>query len=127
MVCYVHTENSCLAEVRRKFKGKLSCGSEGMAFYTHEELAATTEKNNWNYYVPLKETFQINATACLPEPTSAEADPLIDFLTHEQNFRANAEQELFSSLMEMIESLAFTDDSGEKFVTGENAVVIIDK
>ena len=127
VVCYVHTENSYLAKVGKKFKRKLSCGSEVMAFYTHEELAAIAEKNSWNCSVPLKEKFQINVTACLEEPTSAEADPLIDFLTHQQNFRANAEQELFNSWLEMTESLAFTDDSGEKFVTGKNAVVIIYK
>lgn len=127
VVCYVHTENSYLGKVSKKFKGKLSCGSEVMAFYTHEELAAIAEKNSWNYCVPLKEKYQINVTACLLKQTSAESDPLIDFLSHQQNFRANAEQELFNSWMEMTESLAFTDDNDEKFVAGENAVVIINK
>ena len=127
VVCYVHTENSYLAKVSKRFKGKLSCGSERTSFCTHEELAAIAEENSWNYCVPLKENFQINVTPCLTEPTSAEADPLIDFLTHEQSFRANAEQELFNSWMELIESLAFTDDRGEKFVKGESSVVIIYK
>lgn len=75
----------------------------------------------------MKEQFQINVTACLREPLTSEVDPLIDFLTQQQNFRANAEQELFNSVIEMIDSLAFTNDSGEKFVKGENTAVIIYK
>jgi len=119
VVCFVNAENSYFAKVGKKFKGKLSCALE--------ELVATAEKNSWNYYVPLKEKYHINVTACLREPTSAEADSLIDFLTHVQNFPANAEQELFNSWLEMAVSLAFTDESGEKLVTGENAVVIMYK
>ena len=126
VVCFVHTENSYLAKLSKNFKGRLSCGSEVLSFYTDEEIATIAKKNGWKYCVPLKEKFQTNVTACLQEPSS-ETDPLIDFLTQEQNFRANAEQELLNSWMEMIESLAFTDSNGEKFVTGENAVVIISK
>ncbi|XP_078380810.1 histamine N-methyltransferase-like [Oculina patagonica] len=126
IVCFVHTEDSFHAKLSKTFKGKLSCASGAMSFYTHQDLTAIAEKNGWQYCVPVKEQFQINVTTCLREPTSRD-DPLIDFLTHQQNFRASAEQELFSSVMKMIDSLAFTNDSGEKFVKGENAVVVIYK
>lgn len=126
MVCYVQTEDSYFAKVSKKFKGKLSCSSEAMSYYTDQELAAIAEKNGWKYCVPVKGQFQIDVTACLRERTS-ENDPLIDFLTQQQNFRGNAEQKLFNSVMEMIDSLAFTKDNGEKFVKGENAAVIIYK
>jgi len=127
MVGYVQTEDSYFAKVSKKFKGKLSCGSEVMSFYTNQEVAAIAEENAWRYCIPVKEQFHINVTPCLREPTSPEADRLIDFLTQTQNFRANAEQELFNSWIEMIESLAFADDSGEKCIKVEAAAVIIHK
>lgn len=97
-----------------------------MSFYTHQDLTAIADKYGWKYCVPVKQPFQINVTTCLGDPASKD-DPLIDFLIHQQNFRANAEQELFNSVMEMIDSLAFTNESGEKFVKGENAAVVMYK
>ena len=128
MVGYVQTEDSYFGKVSKSFKGKLSCGSEAMSFYTNQEVAAIAEKNAWRYSMPVKEQFHINVTACLREPTPSEADLLyIDFLTQQQKLRANAEQELFKSWVEMIGSLVFADDSGEKFVKVEAAAVIIHK
>jgi len=127
MVGYVQTEDSYFAKVSKSFKGKLSCGSDAMSFYTNQEVAAIAEKNAWRYSMPVKEEFHINVTACLREPTPPEADLRIDFLTQQQKFRANAEQELFKSWIEMIGSLAFADDSGEKFVKVEAAAAIIHK
>ena len=75
----------------------------------------------------MKEKLEIDVTACLRHPVSPEADPLLDFLTQQQNFRAQAEQELFNSVMEMIDSLAFINDNGGKNVTAECAAVIIYK
>ncbi|XP_078350244.1 histamine N-methyltransferase-like [Oculina patagonica] len=126
IICFVQTEESYFAKVSKTFKGSLSCGSEVMSYYTDQDLTAIAEKYGWKYCVPVRKQFQINVTACLHEPTS-EVDPLIDFLTQQQNFRANAERELFNSVMEMIDSLAFTNDSGEKFVKAENTAVIIYK
>lgn len=127
IICFVQTEESYFAKASKKFQGKLSCGSEVMSYYTDQDLIAIAKKYGWKYCVPVKEQFQINVTACLREPLTSEVDPLIDFLTQQQNFRANAKQELFNSVMEMIDSLAFTNDSGEKFVKGENTAVIIYK
>lgn len=126
IVCFVQTEDSHFAKVSKKFKGKLSCASKVMAFCTDQELTAIAEKCGWNYCVPKKEQFEINVTACLREST-VEGDLLIDFLTQQQNFRASADQALFNSVMEMIESKASKNDSGEMFVKGENAAVIIYK
>lgn len=125
IIYFVHTEESFHVKVSKSFKGKLSCGSEAMCFYMDLDLISVAEKYGWKYCVPVKQQFHINVTTCLREPTSKD-EPLIDFLTYQQNFRANAE-ELFNSVMEMIDSLAFTNDSGEKFIKGENAAVIIYK
>lgn len=127
MACYVQTEDSYFAQLSKKFKGKLSCGSEVMSFYTDREVATIAEKNGWKYSVAVKEKFEIDVTACLQQPMSPEADPLLDFLTQQQNFRAHAKQELFNSVMEMIDSLAFKNDNGGKNVKAECAAVIIYK
>lgn len=126
VICFVKTEDSYFAKASKAFKGKLSLGSEVMAYYTDQDLIAIAEKHGWKYCVPLKQQFRINVTPFFQERTS-DGDPLMDFLTHQQNFRVNAEQELFNSWMELIDSLAFTNDSGEKFIKGENAAVIIYK
>ena len=38
IACYVQTEDSYFAKLSKKFKGKLSCGSEVMSFYTDREV-----------------------------------------------------------------------------------------
>ena len=126
VICFVKTEDSYFAEASKAFKGKLSLGSEVMAYYTDQDLIAIAEKYGWKYCVPAKQQFHINVTPFFQEQTS-DGDPLMDFLTHQQNFRANAEQELFNSWIDFIDSLAFTNESGEKLIKGENAAVIIYK
>ena len=127
IVYLIQTEDSYLAKVSQNFKGKLSCGSENMAFHADQDIVAIAEKHGWKYSVPLKEQFEIKVTSCLSGEPTAEGDLLIDFLTQQQNFRATAEQDLFDSVIDFIDSLTFTKENGEKFVKGENAGVIIYK
>ena len=127
ILCLVQAEDSFFALVSHKFKGKLSCGSEDMAFRTDQELVAIAEKHGWKYSVPFKEQFEINVTSCLAEEPTERGDLLIDFLTQQQNFRATAEPDLYHSVIEFIDSLTFTKENGDKFVQGRSAVVIIYK
>lgn len=127
ILCLVQAEDSYFALVSHKFKGKLSCGSEDMAFRTDQELVAIAEKHGWKYSVPLKEQFEINVTSCLAEEPTERGDLLIDFLTQQQNFRATAEPDLYHSVIEFIDSLTFTKENGDKFVQGRSAAVIIYK
>lgn len=98
-----------------------------MAFHADQDIVAIAEKHGWKYSVPLKEQFEIKVTSCLSGEPTAEGDLLIDFLTQQQNFRATAEQDLFDSVIDFIDSLTFTKENGDKFVKGENAGVIIYK
>lgn len=129
ILCHVQSEDSYFAKVSKRFKGKLSCGSGEMAYYTDEELIAVAEKHGWRYCVPVKQPFEINVSSCLGEQTDPSTidDPLIDFLTQQQNFRTNADQELFHSVTQFIDSLAVIKDNGQKFVKGEVAAVILYK
>lgn len=125
ILCLVQTEESYFAKVQKKFKGRLTFGSEDMVIYTKEDLAKIAEERGWTHDV-IRQEFTIDVTPCFGEP-SDQADLLLDWLTHQKNFRATADQELINEVMSFFRELLTTDEGGRKFLKGEMAAVVIEK
>lgn len=125
ILCLVQTEESYFAKVQKKFKGRLTFGSEDMVIYTKEDLATIAAESGWMYDV-IRQEFAIDVTPCFGEH-SDQGDLLLDFLTHQKNFRATADQELINEVMDFFQELIAIDEAGRKFLKGEMAAVVIEK
>ena len=125
ILCLVQTEESYFAKVQKKFKGRLTFGSEDMVVYTKEDLATIAAESGWMYDV-IEQAFAIDVTPCFGEH-SEQGDLLLDWLTHQKNFRATADQELINEVMDFFQELIAIDEAGRKFLKAEMAAVVIEK
>jgi len=123
--CLVQTERSYFAKVQKKFKGRLTFGSEDMVVYTEEDLAKIAAQKGWKYEV-IRQEFAIDVSLCFGEP-SEQGDLLFDWLTHQKEFRATADQGLIQEVMDFFEEVMDANESGGKFLKGEMAAVVIQK
>lgn len=126
ILCLVQTEASFFAKVQRKFKGKLTFGSEDITVYTKEDLATIAARSTGWSYDEITQEFSIDITKCFGEP-SEESDLLLDFLTHQKNFRVTADQALKDEVMNFFRESMVTDESGGKYLKAEMAAVVINK
>ena len=126
IVCLVQTERSYFPMVQKRFKGRLTFGSEDMVIYTEEDLAKIAGEKGWKYDVIIQE-FSIDVSLCFGEP-SEQGDLLFDFLTHQKDFRATADQELIHDLLDFFGEFIVPDENGNKLLRGpEMAAVVIQK
>lgn len=124
--CLVQTEKSFFSKMQKKFKGKLAFGSEDVNVYTEEDLAKIAVQNGWKYDV-IRQEFAIDVSLCFGEP-SEQGDLLFDFLTHQKNFRATADQELIRDVTDYFGEFIVADETGTKLLKGpEMAAVVIHK
>ena len=84
------------------------------------------QKNNWKYEELWAVQYNADISCCFDE-ASADGALLLDFLTHKENFRANAEKAVYNEVMEFLKKECFTDESGKKFVRPEITAVVIYK
>lgn len=124
----VLTKESWFVKMQEKFKGRLMVGSEGIVMYTMEDLARMAAQSGWLYDVITHDHGDmIDISICFGAEPTEQSDLLLDFLTHQKNFRATADQALFDEVMTFIQGLMITDKTGGKFLKTGMAAVIIHK
>ena len=94
--------------------------------YTEVDLVEIAQKNNWKYEELWAVQYNADISCCFDE-ASADGALLLDFLTHQENFRANAEKTVYDKVMDFLKKECFTDESGKKFVRPEITAVVIYK
>ena len=121
----VQTANSYFPKMMQRFQDKLKFGPDDVFFYTTEELVLVAEKHEWTYECKAF-PFTVDITKCF-DSSSEEGDLLLDFVTHQESFRANADGELCETMMGYLTDMSHVDKSGCRCLNGEMGVVIIYK
>lgn len=125
ILCLVQTERSFFAKIQRRFRGRLTFGSD-MVVYTDKDLSKIAEENGWKYEV-IRQEFSVDVSLCFGEP-SEQGDRLFDFLTHQKDFRSTADQELMRDVLDFFGEFIVLDKNGNKLIKGpEMAAVVIYK
>lgn len=122
IMCLVQTEDSYFAKMRKKYLGRLNFG---LTFYTTEEIASIAKKHLWKHDLRTSR-FRVDITKCYDE-SSEEGSLLLDFLTHQQNFRLFAERDLLASMMAFLTDMSLVDEKGSRYLSGEMGAVFIYK
>ncbi|XP_022800774.1 histamine N-methyltransferase A-like [Stylophora pistillata] len=94
--------------------------------YTEVDVVEIAQRNNWKYKKLWTVQYNAEITSCFDE-TSADGALLLDFLTHQENFRANADKMAYKEVMEFLKKECTTDEIGKKFVKPEITSVVIYK
>lgn len=90
--CLVQTARSYFPQMMRKFQDKLKFGPDDVFFYTTDELVVLVEKYKWSYEYK-SFPFKVDITKCL-DKSCQEGSLLLDFVTHQENFRDKADAKL---------------------------------
>ena len=106
-------------------QGRLKCLSESN-FYTGKDLVAIAERNNWKHKELARVHYEIDISSSFDE-SSPIGSLLLDFLTHQINFRETADPELYNEMIDFINEASISDNKGGKILRPELAVVIIYK
>ena len=122
ILCLVQTEDSYFPKMRKKYLGMLNFG---LTFYTTEEIVSIAKKHFWKHELRTSR-FRVDITKCYDE-TSEEGSLLLDFLTHQQNFRLFADRELLASMMAFLTDMSQVDEKGSRHLNGEMGAVFIYK
>ena len=123
--CLVQTKESFFANLQERFKGKLTFGTADMIIYTEQDLAKIAADKGWKYDV-IRQEFAIDVSLCFGEP-SEQGDLLFNFLTHQQDFRATADQELIDEVVDFFGKSVVADETGAKVLIAGMAAVVITK
>lgn len=123
--CLVQTEESYFVKVQETFKGRLTFGSEDMMIYTENDLAKIAAQKGWKYDI-IRKDFIIDVSLCFGE-RSAQGDLLFDFLTHQKDFRATADQELVDEFIDFFGNCEVADETGRRLLKAGMAAVVIQK
>lgn len=123
--CLVQTEESYFVKVQETFKGRLTFGSEDMMIYTENDLAKIAAQKGWKYDI-IRKDFIIDVSLCFGE-RSAQGDLLFDFLTHQKDFRATADQELVDEFIDFFGNFEVADETGRRLLKAGMAAVVIQK
>ena len=123
--CLVQTEESFFANLQEKFKGRLTFGTVDMIVYTEQDLVKIAADKGWKYDV-IRQDFAIDVSLCFGEP-SEQGDLLFDFLTHQEDFRATADQELIDEVVDFFGKFIVADETGAKVLMAGMAAVVITK
>ena len=122
MFCLLGSEGSFFSKVSETFQGKLSFGSV-LKFWDGETIATIAKKNNWEYEVLPKASYAVDITSCYEESGGL----LLDFLTHQIDFRANADPALYQSVIEFLTEESITCEQGTRVIKVEFTIVVIYK
>ena len=125
IVCSVAGSQDFWLKQSRKFRGLIS-NSDNICIYTTDEVVAIAERNGWEYEELPKLHFQIDITSCF-DKFSQTGCLLLDFLTHQINFRETADPSLHREFMDSLSEISTSDHSERKLVFEEVATVAIYK
>ena len=128
IVCSVVGSQDFGLKQSRKFRGKIkfSSNSDNICLYTTDEVIAIAERNGWKYEELPKLHFQIDITSCF-DKFSQTGWLLLDFITHQINFRETADPSLHREFMDSLSEISTSDNSGRKLVFEEVATVAVYK
>lgn len=123
MFCTVTREESFFPKISRKLHAKVDLGA-AQKLYTEVDLVDIAKRNNWKYEEMRKAHYPCDISCCFDE-ASNEGAILLDFLTHQQDFRATTDKEFYKEVMDFLSKESSTDDNGRKLIEpGMTAVVI---
>ena len=126
MFCLLSSETSFFPKLAKKLKP--DCVNLGSAkkIYTQMDVRKIAQRNNWKYEELSRAHYSVDISCCFDE-SSTEGGLLLDFLTHQENFRVNAESAVYREAMEFLSEECRVDENGAKFIQPEFAAVVIYK
>lgn len=125
MFCTVVPEESLFPKILRKLHTKLDLGST-QKIYTEVDLINIARKNSWKYE-ELWKTHNLIDITCCDDESSPEGSILLDFLTHQRDFRVTAGKTLYKEVMDFLNQESSTCDNGRKLIESEITAVVIYK
>lgn len=125
MFCTIAPEESFFPKISRKLHTKIDLGS-AQKIYTGVDLVNIARKNNWEYEELWKANYLCDITCCFDE-SSKDGSILLDFLTHQRDFRARADQAFYNEIMDFLGEESITDDTGRKLIEPEISAIVIYK
>ena len=125
MFCTVTPEHSFFPKMSRKLHTKLDLGS-AQKIYSDVDLVNIARKINWKYEELWKAKYLCDITCCFDE-SSQEGSILLDFLTHQRDFRTRADQAIYNEVMDFLNEESITDDIGRKLIEPEISAIVIYK
>lgn len=125
MFCTTAPEESFFPKISRKLYTKVDLGS-AQKIYIEVDLVNIARKNNWKYEELWKANYLCDITCCSDE-SSKEGSILLDFLTHQRDFRARADQVFYNEIMDFLDEESITDDIGRKLIEPEISAIVIYK
>ena len=125
LFCTVVVEESFFPRMSRKIHNKLDLGS-ARKIYTDVDVVNIARKNNWKYEKLWKAKYLCDIT-CSFDESSKEGSILLDFLTHQRDFRRTADQAFYNEVMDFLIEESTTDDNGRKLIEPEITAVVLYK
>ena len=125
MFCTVVPEESFFPKISRKLHTQVDLGA-AKKLYTELDLADIAARNDWKYE-KLRESHDSCDVSCCFDESSKEGSIILDFLTHQRDFRVTADKAVYKEVMEFLNEECSTDDSGRKLLKSEMTAVVIYK
>lgn len=125
MFCTVVLEESFFPKMSRKLHNKVDLGS-AQKIYTEVDLVNIARKNNWKYEKLWMAKYLYDITCCFDE-SSKEGSILLDFLTHQRDFRRTADQAFYNEVGDFLMEESSTNDNGRKLIEQEMTAVVLYK
>lgn len=125
MFCTVTPEESFFPKISRKLHTKVDLGS-AQKIYTEVDIVNIARKINWNYEELWKANYLCDITCCFDE-SSQEGSILLDFLTHQRDFRTRADKVFYNEVMDFLDEESITDEIGRKLIEPEITAIVIYK
>ena len=125
MFCTVVPEESFFPKISRKLHTKVDLGA-AQKLYTEVDLVDIAEGNSWKYEKLRKSHYPCDISSCFDE-SSKEGSILLDFLTHQQDFRATADKTVYKEVMEFLNEESRTDENGRILIEPQMTAVVFYK
>ena len=125
MFCTVVPEESFFPKISRKLHTKVDLGA-AQKLYTGLDLADIAARNNWKFEKLRIAHHSCDISCCFDE-LSKEGSILLDFLTHQRDFRVTADKTVHEEIMEFLNEESNTDRNGRKLIKSEMTAVVIYK
>ena len=121
--CLVTGTQDSWLKISQKFRGKINFGN---ICYTAQDVIAIAQRNGWKYEELPKLHFQLDVTGCF-DKSSQTGRLILDFITHQINFRVTADPSLHKEFMDFLSEISTSDNSGNKLILEEIETVAVYK
>ena len=123
--CTVVAEESFFQQISKELHTKVDLGS-AQKLYSEVDVVDIATRNNWKYEKLWKAQYNADITSCFDE-SSEEGSILLDFLTHQRDFRTTANKTSYKKAMDFLNNVSTSDDNGRNVIRNEIAAVVIYK